>query len=120
MKMYRLKEEVKKYFNPAGNTENELDIWLMIGWTEESLEEVDKEIKVSRGSFQTQDGRVQYVEKLGGDQITDKELSLTKKAWNGELFTKNEMVEFSSYVRNASTSSPVNCLNEWMGIKKSN
>jgi hypothetical protein len=97
--LYRLKEEVKKYFRFDENDENlAFDDWAMKGVSLEALEEVEERIELKIGVF---DNNCHYLYKNSTLQgITFEERDLCEKALNKELLDIDSFVDFVDKYRN--------------------
>jgi len=87
MKKYRLKEEVKKYFNIKESfldAEHSEDRWHYEGVSSEALEEVPQRIELNTCGIGSSISMFNLQKKCG-NEWTDQEKDLCEKALNGEL-----------------------------------
>jgi len=113
MKKYRLKEEAKKFLTDnlnahIGEVIQTLEDWESVNFCIEALEEVEDRIELE--FMYSEDGEnkdKRWLSKCGESSecfkngFTDQEKELCEKALNGELFTKDDLYQFSQ-----------NCLNK--------
>ena len=112
MKKYKLREEVRKYFNNNFSEEIEtatLDIWNECGVTLEALEEVPNKITLSIDTDNVF---------ISSDDLTDEQVELMEKALNGELLDIdsldiNDFTDFYMY-SNIPVDDLVNVLKQYL------
>ena len=98
-KLYRLKDEVKKWFKPHWHNkalliENDDDVcWTDLGASMEALEEVPQRVEIEIKPHFGSDYNL--IRKVGNKSFTEPERLLMEQALNGELFTKEDMIIFS-------------------------